>query len=85
MGETKEKVLKATNQARGGILFIDEAYGIAVAGSSHGSSSFGREAIDTLVVKMISEEFKGNLLFIMAGTSSRWTRCSWFMASREAW
>jgi len=65
VGETKEKVLKAMHQARGGILFIDEAYGIA--GSTTGSVSFGREAIDTLTGSITSADFKGNLLVIMAG------------------
>ena len=65
IGETKEKVLKAMNQARGGILFIDEAYGIL--GSTTGSVSYGREAIDTLTGTITSADFKGNLLVIMAG------------------
>ena len=65
VGETKEKVLRAMNQARGGILFIDEAYGIA--GSTTGSVSFGREAIDTLTGSITNADFKGNLLVIMAG------------------
>ena len=42
VGQTKTKVAEALNKARGGVLFIDEAYGLA-------KSQYGQEAIDTLV------------------------------------
>ena len=72
VGETKEKVLKYMHQARGGILLIDEAYGMMGGNfdgrsSFQGTGSYGREAVDTLVGLATSAEFKGNLLIIMAG------------------
>lgn len=69
VGETKEKVLKYMNQARGGVLFVDEAYGMMGGswGTDGGRSSYGKEAIDTMVGSITSDDFKGNLLVIMAG------------------
>ena len=64
-GETKEKVLKVMHQARGGILFIDEAYGMG--GGQHSSNPYAKEAIDTLVGTITQPEFRGNMLVIMAG------------------
>ena len=46
IGQTASKVKKVVEKAKGGILFIDEAYSLA---RSHSQSDFGAEAIDTLI------------------------------------
>ncbi len=47
LGQTKDKVIKAISDARGGVLFIDEAY--SLANDTHGMDSYAMEAIDALV------------------------------------
>ncbi len=48
LGQTKDRVLKAFQDSRGGVLIIDEAY--ALQTHDHvGGDSFATEAIDTLV------------------------------------
>lgn len=50
IGQTAPKVKKAIEEARGGILFIDEAY--ALAREADDSKDFGKEAIEVLIKEM---------------------------------
>lgn len=50
IGQTAPKVKDAIEKARGGVLFIDEAY--ALARSNDDSKDFGREVIEILVKEM---------------------------------
>jgi len=50
IGQTAPKVKKAIEEAKGGILFIDEAY--ALARESDDSKDFGKEAIEVLIKEM---------------------------------
>ena len=59
VGQTKKKVNEVLQKAKGGVLFIDEAYNI-------GFGHFGKEACDTLVAAMTSEDFK-DLVIVIAG------------------
>ena len=63
IGQTAPKVKKAIDRARGGVLFIDEAY--ALARSNDDSKDFGREAVEILVKEMNNK--KGDLAIIVAG------------------
>lgn len=60
VGHTAQMVKKAVEDAKGGVLFIDEAYSL-----SNSEDDFGREAIDTLVKEM--EDNRGDLVVIAAG------------------
>lgn len=62
--------MKALRQARGGILFIDEAHGLC-PGPAHRQVSYSAEAVESLVGHLTEEEFKGNLLVIMAGYTAQ--------------
>ncbi len=51
IGQTAPKVEeKAIEEARGGILFIDEAYALAREGDD--SKDFGKEAIEIIIKEM---------------------------------
>jgi SpoVK/Ycf46/Vps4 family AAA+-type ATPase len=63
IGQTAPKVKEAIEKARGGVLFVDEAY--ALARSSDDTKDFGREAIEILVKEMSNG--MGDLAIIVAG------------------
>ena len=62
MGQTALKTAQVIKKAKGGVLFIDEAYSLS---SEDGSTDYGREAIDTLVKGM--EDYRDDLVVIVAG------------------
>ena len=59
IGQTSGLVKEALSEAKGGVLFIDEAYSL-------GEGPFGKEACDTIVQAMTSEEF-ADVLIVIAG------------------
>ena len=69
VGQTRVKTQEVCQRARGGVLFIDEAYGLyqsgeADSGGGGGSNQFGQEAIEVLLQFMENDETS---LVIMAG------------------
>jgi SpoVK/Ycf46/Vps4 family AAA+-type ATPase len=63
IGQTAPKVKEVIEKARGGVLFIDEAY--ALARSNDDSKDFGREVIEILVKELSNGP--GDLAVIVAG------------------
>lgn len=63
IGQTAPKMKEAIENARGGVLFIDEAY--ALSRSPEDNKDFGREAIEILVREMSNGP--GDIAVIVAG------------------
>lgn len=61
VGDTAKQVEKYVDMARGGILFIDEAYNLC----KDDSDTFGMEALDTLV--RLVENYRSEMVVILAG------------------
>lgn len=68
VGQTALKTAQVIKKAKGGVLFIDEAYSLT---SEEGSNDYGKEAIDTLVKGM--EDYRDDLVVIVAGYTDEMT------------
>jgi SpoVK/Ycf46/Vps4 family AAA+-type ATPase len=62
LGQTAIKTAKIIEEAKGGVLFIDEAYSL---GSNDGQDSFSKECLDTLCESL--SNYKDDLMVIIAG------------------
>ena len=61
VGQTAIKTSEVIEKAKGGVLFIDEAYAL----TNRGSTDYGQEAVDTLLKAM--EDMREDLVVIVAG------------------
>ena len=62
VGQTATKVNKVVEESKGGVLFIDEAYGLTQNGLGN---DYGAEAVNTLLKRM--EDFRDDLAVVVAG------------------
>lgn len=65
VGETSHFVKRVFDRARGGLLFIDEAYRLSRQSSAVDGTSHGQEAIDA--INQLMEERRENTVVVLAG------------------
>ena len=65
VGWTARLVKEAIESAKGGILFVDEAYSLSQ--NEAGSNSYGKEAIDTFVNYLDKADVRDSTIIIFAG------------------
>lgn len=63
MGQTAQKTREVIESAKGGVLFIDEAYALTPAKSDQ--SDYGSEALEVLIKAM--EDYRNDFIVILAG------------------
>ena len=68
VGQTAIKTNEIVNKAKGGVLFVDEAYAL----SEGGENDFGKEAIETILKRM--EDERGEFVVIVAGYTDNMKR-----------
>jgi SpoVK/Ycf46/Vps4 family AAA+-type ATPase len=68
VGQTAIKTNEVINKAKGGVLFVDEAYAL----SEGGENDFGKEAIETILKRM--EDERGEFVVIVAGYTDNMRR-----------
>lgn len=69
IGETEAKTRQIIDQARGGVLFIDELYALAETTDDESTRDFGARAIDTLIP--VLSDPGANIMVIGAGYPDR--------------
>lgn len=62
VGHSSAQVKKKMDEARGGVLFIDEAYGLDPS-----NSPFAKDAIEMLLANMTDPKYEGKMIIILAG------------------
>jgi len=63
IGGTGNNTLEAMRRAKGGVLFIDEAYAMLPGKGNW----FGKEILHCLLENVTTEEFKGKIIIILGG------------------
>lgn len=67
MGETDKKTYELLKKSINSVLFIDEAYSLSYAESSHADSSYKKEALEQIIAFMDEPEHRSKCCIILAG------------------